>query len=155
MVSGQTETKSQFSLIKRKRRPVSFTLLDSRDVFLQTAFEGRKNFSYGSLKKKKNAMESVCLQENLPSLCPLRIPPPASLHIQSSVISGGRTTMFSQGGWLHCSPPAVARPWQGKKLVQHVSRFKKKCLLPPFFSNTTQVLGNLLRQVGLGKMCAK
>lgn len=34
--------------------------------------------------------------------------------------------MFSQGGWLHCSPPAVARPWQGKKLVQHVSRLKKK-----------------------------
>lgn len=33
--------------------------------------------------------------------------------------------MFSQGGWLHCSPPAVARPWQGKKLVQHVSRLKK------------------------------
>lgn len=37
--------------------------------------------------------------------------------------------MFSQGGWLHCSPPAVARPWQGKKLVQHVSRLKEMSAL--------------------------
>lgn len=57
----------------------------------------------------------------------------AYLHIQSTIISGGQTTMFSQGGWLHCSPPAVARPWQGKKLVQHLSRLNKKknvCSLP-------------------------
>lgn len=70
-------------------------------------------------------MESTILQGSLLSVCPLRIPP-ASLPIQSSIISGGRTTMFSQSGSLHCSPPAVTVAWQGKKLVQHVSRSKKK-----------------------------
>lgn len=55
-----------------------------------------------------------------------------SFHIQPSIISGGRTTMFSLRGWLHCSPPAVESPWQGKKLVQHVSRLRRNVSsLPP------------------------
>lgn len=39
--------------------------------------------------------------------------------------------MFLLRGEFHCSPPMVARPWKGKKLVQHVSRFKKKTLYVP------------------------
>lgn len=47
----------------------------------------------------------------------------------------------------------VARPWKGKELVQHVSRFKKKkkSMYTPSLSNTTQVLGRLLCQGGFEK----
>lgn len=142
VVSTREETKPPSPITMRKRS-LYFSLFDSR----------RDSVSNGSCISKNSVLESVYLQATLPNFL---WESPAYLHIQSTIISGGRTTMFSQGGWLHCSPPAVGRPWQGKKLVQHVSRLKKKrSLLTPSLPNTTQVLGSLLRQVGLGIKCAK
>lgn len=128
VVSVQTETKSHISPIKRKKRSFIFHL--RLVCFCWQLLRRDTTFLYGSCITKKTAMENVCLQANLPSLCPLRIPPtgfssyPVQRHkwwSNHNVFSGRLVTLFSSRG---CSTMA------GEEACSTCFPFKKKCLLP-------------------------
>lgn len=100
-------------------------------------------------------VRSVCLQANLPSLCPLRTPLPDIFSYSTqhhkwwshhNVFSARLVTLFSSRGW---------KPMAGEEACSTCFPFEKKCLFPPSFSNTTQVFVSPLCQVGVGKMCLK